>query len=352
MAVGPEVTAETVRVLEAASKRLARTRIRGRVDRRSGLRRTGSPLPDATVAACKASDGILLGAVGGPKWADIPVRLPSRARAARDSQGARAYSRTYGRSRPCPSSRRPRPLKPEKLAGRRHPRDPRAHGRHLLRQARAHGRRRVRHLRVHGPGDRARLPRSGPARVHVARKITSVDKANVLDTSRLWRDVATRVFRTEFPNLAVEHLLVDAAAMHLLSRPADFDVMVTENMFGDILTDEASMLAGSMGLLPSASLGADGPRAVRADPRLGARHRGPRRREPVRHDPECRDAAAPRPQRRRRGQAIERRWLGRSCRGPDPRHRGAGRAGLARNDGVYRRRSAESRRLDFQRDRS
>jgi 3-isopropylmalate dehydrogenase len=90
-------------------------------------------------------------------------------------------------------------------------------------------------------------------------KITSIDKANVLETSRLWRDVATRVFRDEFPDLEVEHLLVDAAAMHLLSRPADFDVMVTENMFGDILTDEASMLAGSMGMLASASLGDDGP---------------------------------------------------------------------------------------------
>ena len=89
--------------------------------------------------------------------------------------------------------------------------------------------------------------------------MTSVDKMNVLDTSRLWRETATRVFAAEFPELEVEHLLVDAAAMHLLSRPADFDVLVTDNMFGDILTDEASMLAGSLGLLPSASLSEGGP---------------------------------------------------------------------------------------------
>jgi 3-isopropylmalate dehydrogenase len=83
-----------------------------------------------------------------------------------------------------------------------------------------------------------------------------VDKANVLETSRLWRSVATRVMRDEFPDVQVEHILVDACAMYLISRPASFDVIVTENMFGDILTDEASMLAGSMGMLPSASLGA------------------------------------------------------------------------------------------------
>jgi len=86
-------------------------------------------------------------------------------------------------------------------------------------------------------------------------KLCSVDKANVLETSRLWRDVTNRVMADEFPSIELETLLVDAAAMHLLSRPADFDVIVTENMFGDILTDEASMLAGSLGLLPSASLG-------------------------------------------------------------------------------------------------
>jgi 3-isopropylmalate dehydrogenase len=88
------------------------------------------------------------------------------------------------------------------------------------------------------------------------KKLTSVDKANVLETSRLWRSVTARLMREEFPDVQLEHILVDACAMHLLRRPADFDVIVTENMFGDILTDEASMLAGSMGMLPSASLGA------------------------------------------------------------------------------------------------
>jgi 3-isopropylmalate dehydrogenase len=93
------------------------------------------------------------------------------------------------------------------------------------------------------------------------RRLTSIDKANVLETSRLWRSVVSRVLTEEFPDIALEHLLVDAAAMHLLLRPADFDVLVTENMFGDILTDEAAVLAGSIGLLPSASLG-DGGRGL------------------------------------------------------------------------------------------
>ena len=90
------------------------------------------------------------------------------------------------------------------------------------------------------------------------RKLTSVDKANVLETSRLWRSVVERILPAEFPDVTFDHMLVDSAAMHLIKRPRDFDVIVTENMFGDILTDEASMLAGSMGLLPSASLGAQG----------------------------------------------------------------------------------------------
>jgi 3-isopropylmalate dehydrogenase len=93
------------------------------------------------------------------------------------------------------------------------------------------------------------------------RKLTSIDKSNVLETSRLWREVATRVMRSEFADVVLDHMLVDSAAMHLIRRPSDFDVLVTENMFGDILTDEASMLAGSLGLLPSASLG-DGKRGL------------------------------------------------------------------------------------------
>jgi 3-isopropylmalate dehydrogenase len=101
------------------------------------------------------------------------------------------------------------------------------------------------------------------ARLAQARRgrLTSIDKANVLETSRLWREVTERVVRREFAQLTLEHLLVDAAAMHLIRRPRDFDVLVTENMFGDILTDEASMLTGSLGLLPSASLG-DGRRGI------------------------------------------------------------------------------------------
>jgi 3-isopropylmalate dehydrogenase len=96
---------------------------------------------------------------------------------------------------------------------------------------------------------------AGRLAMHRRRRIVSVDKANVLETSRLWRSVVERVIRDDFPEVALEHMLVDAAAMHLLRRPTSFDVLLTENMFGDILTDEASMLVGSLGLLPSASLG-------------------------------------------------------------------------------------------------
>jgi 3-isopropylmalate dehydrogenase len=254
--VGPEVTAEAVRVLKAVSiSHSLKLDFEDALIGGAAYDAVGSPLPDATVAACKRSAGILLGAVGGPKWADIPVQH-------RPEQGLLAIRKALGlfaNLRPVttvPELAAASPLKPEKLKG-------------------------VDILVIRELtggiyfGKRGRTAQSafdtceytveeiervcrvaGKLAMGRRRKVTSVDKANVLDTSRLWRDVATRVFRDEFPTLTVEHLLVDAAAMHLLSRPADFDVMVTENMFGDILTDEASMLAGSMGLLPSASLGA------------------------------------------------------------------------------------------------
>jgi 3-isopropylmalate dehydrogenase len=257
--VGPEVTAQAVNVLRAVSERAD-----------LGLEFTdaliggvaydtvGSPLPEATLEACRAASAVFLGAVGGPAWDQIAVEH----RPEQGLLGLRKALGLFANLRPVvtiPELWAASPLKEDRLKGVdivvvRELTGGIYFGRRGRNAERAFD------TCEYSVEEIERVCRAaGRLAMQRRRKVTSVDKANVLDTSRLWRDTATRVFRDEFPELTVEHLLVDAAAMHLLSRPADFDVIVTENMFGDILTDEASMLAGSMGLLPSASLSEEGP---------------------------------------------------------------------------------------------
>ena len=258
--IGPEVVAEGTRVLRAVAEQWGHD-----IVSREGLiggcaiDACGRALPDETLHLTREADAVLLGAVGGPKW-DGPGA------AARPEQGLLALRRAlgvYANLRPVavhPRLAAVSPLRPERLHNvdfivvreltggiyfgekRRERLDAREE--------------RATDECVYTTGEIERVVRAAAELARGRRgKLTSVDKANVLETSRLWRSTATRVVRDEFPDLALEHLLVDACAMHLLRRPADFDVIVTENMFGDILTDEAAMLAGSLGVLPSASLG-------------------------------------------------------------------------------------------------
>jgi len=215
---------------------------------------TGDPLPQATIDACEASDAVLLGAVGGPKWSDPNATV-------RPEQGLlkiRSLLGVFANIRPVKIYEElagASPLKPEILEGVdllvvRELTGGIYFGEKTRTETSASD------LCTYHTHEIERIVRVA-ARLAAGRrkKLCSVDKANVLETSRLWRNVTDRVMTEEFADVEVETLLVDAAAMHLLSRPGDFDVIVTENMFGDILTDEASMLAGSLGMLPSASLG-------------------------------------------------------------------------------------------------
>jgi len=257
--IGPEVIGEALQVLKVVARRAAVD-----IDFKEGaagghaIDAFGTPLPDNVLAQAKDSDAILLGAVGGPKW-DNP-RAEHRPEQAilklRKELGLFANVRPVKTVKELISAS---PLRPEIINGvdmviireltsgiyYGKPSERRQHG--DMREAVdtcAYTEEEIRRVLRYG-FELARDRR---------KKLTSVDKANVLATSRLWREIAGEV-ATEFKDVAFENQLVDSMSMHLIRRPRDFDVVVTENMFGDILTDEASVLAGSMGLLPSASLG-------------------------------------------------------------------------------------------------
>jgi len=259
--VGPEVTAEAVRVLQAVAGRfkhefnLLEAHFGG-----IAIDRFGEPLPTDTLELCRGADAVLLGAIGGPKWSSPRAQV-------RPEQGLlrlRKELGVYANLRPVsvyPALREIATLKSEVLEGVdlifvRELTGGIYFGAKTRTEVAASD------LCAYSVGEIERVVRVA-ARLAQARrgKLTSIDKANVLETSRLWREVTERIVATEFPEIKLEHMLVDSAAMHLLRRPGDFDVAVTENMFGDILTDEASMLAGSLGMLPSASLG-DGLRGL------------------------------------------------------------------------------------------
>jgi 3-isopropylmalate dehydrogenase len=261
--IGPEVVAEAVRVLETVAARdgqsfhFSEGLIGG-----CSIDAHGSSLTEETLADCRASDAVLMGAVGGPKWDDPSARdRPERGLLAlRKGLGVFANLRPV---RVHPALADVSPLKPERLAGVdllvvRELTGGLYFGQPKLREI-ANGRERAVDTLEYFDDEICRVLELAFALARGRRrKVTSVDKANVLESSRLWRQLATRVGASN-PDVALEHTLVDTAAMKLVSAPASMDVVVTENMFGDILTDEASVLSGSMGLLPSASLGASGP---------------------------------------------------------------------------------------------
>jgi 3-isopropylmalate dehydrogenase len=259
--IGPDVVAEGVRVLQAVAERWGHQFVmREAMLGGCAIDATGTALPDSTLALCLESDAVLLGAVGGPKWDghDAKVRPEQGLLGLRKALGLFANLRPV-KVHPAlvgASSLRPEFLQGVDLLVVREL----TGGIYFGEKSRVRlesGEEQASDVCVYSTSEIERVVRAAATLARSRRKrLTSVDKANVLETSRLWRQVTEHVMRDEFPDIYLEHILVDACAMHLIRRPSSFDVIVTENMFGDILTDEASMLAGSIGMLPSASIGA------------------------------------------------------------------------------------------------
>lgn len=222
----------------------------------------GTALPEATLAAAKEVDAILLGAVGGPKWDDPKAKV----RPEQGLLGIRKGLGLYANLRPVrvfPGLADASPLKPERAAGVdllvvRELTGGLYFGEPKFTERTADGQERAVDTLVYTEAEIERVTRKAFEVAQGRRgKVTSVDKANVLESSRLWRRVVTRV-AADYPEVTLEHQLVDSAAMRLVQAAADFDVILTENLFGDILSDEAGVIAGSLGLLPSASLAESG----------------------------------------------------------------------------------------------
>jgi 3-isopropylmalate dehydrogenase len=248
--IGPEVMAPALEVLAELGEFATEQRVFGG----ASIDAHGTALTDETLEACRRSDAVLLAAVGGPRWDTTDASAP------RPEQGLLGLRKGLGLFanlrpvRPLPALQDASPLRPERIQGT---------DLLVVRELTGGIYFGTKTREQDSASDLCVYTREEIERIaHVAfgaarRKVTSVDKANVLETSRLWREVVTGIAAGYAPT-PLEHLLVDNAAMRLVSHPADFDVILTENMFGDILSDEAAMLTGSIGMLPSASLGADG----------------------------------------------------------------------------------------------
>ncbi|MEW4487687.1 3-isopropylmalate dehydrogenase [Thalassoglobus sp. JC818] len=262
--IGPEVIAEAKKVLEAVGTKFDHDfQFESHPIGGIAIDETGDPLPEPTLAACRTAAGILLGAVGGPKWDDPNAKTRPEAGLLK----IRKELGLFANLRPITTHEfliDSSPLRREIVEGTdilfvRELTGGIYFGPSGL-EKHDDGTETASSTMVYSTHEVERVVRiAAEAARKRSGRLTSVDKANVLEASRLWRKVAERVVREEFPDLEYDVVLVDAMAMHLISRPSTFDVVVTGNMFGDILTDEGSMLPGSMGLLPSASLGSDGP---------------------------------------------------------------------------------------------
>jgi len=255
--VGPEVTRAATEVLQAVADRFHHrfvfdTQLIGG----AAIDATGEPLTQSTVVACQQAHAVFLGAVGGPKWDKGPRRPEQGLLALRKALGLFANirpTRIYDALIDCSPLRRGVVADVDLVVFREL-----TGGLYFGEKRRTEDS--ASDQCIYTVEEIERIARSAFTAARTRRgKVTSVDKANVLETSRLWRDVVTRVHAEEFSDVRLEHALVDSTAMQLIHQPRAYDVILTENMFGDILSDEASVLGGSIGLAPSASLGSKGP---------------------------------------------------------------------------------------------